>query len=276
MARAPTTPTPAATGTAVTNWDARLAEAAEAAAKAEANSGGGNFISLKSGVLSYNGAPVPGNQIAVIIAGAIFENSFYLGDFDPDAPQPPACYAFNVDEEQLAPRPDWVDAPVNPTCEGCPNNAWASAEKGRGKACKNTRRLALVVAGTLNAKTDAFTAYDRDALLASPIVYLKMPVTSVKGYANYVKQVAGSLRLPPHGIITKLSLVPDAGTQFKVVVEALEPVDKKLLDVVFARHDEAMASIEFPYPKPEDAPTSRGRKVAGKAPAKKAAARGRY
>ena len=284
MARAPAatkpTATTKATVPAVTNWDAKLAEQAEATAKAEANSGGGNFISLKSGVLSYNGAPVPGNTIAVVITGAVFENSFYEGKYESENPQPPRCYAFSTVEDDLAPRPDWVDEPISEVCHGCPNNEWASAETGRGKACKNSRRLALIVAGTLNHKTDVFTAYDREALQASPLVYLKVPVTSVKAYANYVKQVAGSLRLPPHGIVTRLSVQPDANTQLRVEFEALEPVDKKLLDVVFARHDEAMASIEFPYPKPEAAPTSRGRRVAAKPAAKpaakKAAVRGKY
>jgi hypothetical protein len=97
---------------------------------------------------------------------------------------------------------------------------------------------------------------------------MKIPVTSVKGYAAFVKSVAGSLKRPPHGIFTKVSVRPDPQTQLKVLFEPLAQVPNELLPAIMKRHEEAAASIEFPYAPAEEReakPKARGKP----APAKK-------
>ena len=74
------------TGTAITKWEEELAKQADVASAMEANAGGGQFFSLKSGILSWQDAPLPGNQMAVIIVDGILENVFdQLAVRDPDA-----------------------------------------------------------------------------------------------------------------------------------------------------------------------------------------------
>ena len=58
-------------GTAVANWDEELAKQAQVAAAVEANTGSGQFFSVRGGILQFDGAPLPGNQAAVVIVDSI-------------------------------------------------------------------------------------------------------------------------------------------------------------------------------------------------------------
>jgi len=259
------------TSTAVVNYEEEMARQAEEAAKMERNAGGAQFFSVRGGQLTFDDMPVPGNQMAVVILASILENVYYPDAFDPENPTPPMCYAFGKDEAEMAPHEDVVllAQAQNETCHGCPMNAWASADKGRGKACRNTRRLAVMAAGTIDQATNQFTPFkDVDQFKSGPIGYLKLPVTSVAGYATFVKSVAGALKRPPHGIFTRIRVVPDPKTQFRVLFEPMTEVPSGLLGTVMARHKEAESSIDFPYSleqpvKKEEKPS------AGKAAAKR-------
>src|ERR1700731_2525784 len=235
--------------TAVTNWEAEMAAAAEVAAAMEANPGGGQYFSTRGGILALNDAAVPNNQMAVVIVDSVLENVFYESEYDPDNPAVPTCFAFGRDEATMAPPPNVVERgqAQNATCRGCPMNEFGTADKGRGKACRNTRRIGLIPAGDLTAD-GRFKAFDEDDHFASAAVaFLKLPVTSVKGYANFVKQVAGALKRPPHGIFSKVKVVPDPKTQFRVLFEPLGAVPNALMTSVMKRNLEVKAVIETPY-----------------------------
>lgn len=251
--------------TALVKWDEQLAKEAEIAAGMEANAGGGQFFSLKGGQLCWQDAPLPGNQMAVVILDTILENVFYGTKYDPDNPQGPVCFAFGRDEKVLAPHAV-VTEPQHPTCEGCPMNEWASAETGRGKACRNTRRLGMIPAGMFDAAGKFLPISDPEHYASTAVGFMKLPVTSVKGYASFVKQVAGALHRPPHGIATRVRVVPDQKSQFKVVFEPLVSLNDDLMPAVMKRHAEVMTTIDFPYQPPEEAaaPMKRGSRAVTK------------
>lgn len=267
---------------AVVRWDEELAKEAQIAAGMEANTGGGQFFSVKGGILTWQDAPMPNNEMAVVILDYVFENVFYETDFDPDSIQPPTCFAFGRDEKAMVPHVIVTDAgqAQHPACSSCPMNEWGSAGKGRGKACRNTRRLAMVSAGNINRQGDFEIIDDEDHFLKSQIGFMKLPVTSVKGFAAYVKQIAGVLKRPPFGVITRVSVVPDPKTQLKVVFEGLDPVPDHLLEAIMARRNEVKEIIEFPYQLEveERAPArgARGKAARGKVPARGKSMRGRY
>ncbi len=265
---------------ALTTWDEELAKQAAASAAMEENTASGSFFSLKSGVLSFNDSPIPGNEMAVVIVDHILENVYHEGEYDPDDPQGPSCFAFGRDEKVMKPHDivfeagkqqnDCCGIPGSADC--CPQNEWGSADRGKGKACKNTRRLALLPAGTFDKNGNFKSIEDPEHYENTAIAYMKLPVTSVRGYAAFVKQVAGALKRPPHGLMTKISVVPDAKSQFKVIFEALVQVPNELMGVIMQRHQEAAASIEFPYQLADDEPTAgKGKKkpAAKKRPARK-------
>lgn len=258
-------------------WEEQLAKEAQIAAEVEASSGGGQFFSVRGGTLTWQDAPIPGNQMAVVIVDAIFETTYYEGKFDPDTPQNPVAFAFGRDEKTLTwhenSHPDFagklcVDSEV---CE------WGSADTGRGKAARETRRLAIIPAGTFSQSGKFEMFDDVEHFESTAIGFMKLPVTSVKGYASFVKQVAGALRRPPFGIVTKIRVVPDSKTQFKVTFEPITNVPDELMDAIMKRRSETEATIDFPYTPFEEAPPPPPRRTAVKSAQKSTAVkRGKY
>jgi hypothetical protein len=259
-------------GTNIIRWADQLAAEAAVASKMEAATSSSAYFSLKSGVLSLGGNPIPGNSMIVIIADYIMENVYYAEGYDPDNLTPPECFAFGKDDE-MKPHDVVFENGTNPhdKCIGCPKNEWGSAERGAGKACSNKRRLALLPAGTIeNGKIKPFTKASQ--LEESALGLLKLPVMSVKGFSSYVKQVAVALKRPPHGLITKVSLVPDAKSQFRVMFEAVSEVPDELMGVVMLRREEASAALNVPYSMEQEEREAKPSKFRGKgaaAPKKK-------
>lgn len=252
--------------TAVVSWDDELAKQAEIAAKMEASAAGGQFFSLRGGVLTWQDAPLPKNQMAVVIIDSILENCFYEDKFDPDNPSTPVCFAFGRDDKELKPHQVVVEAgnAQHDFCAGCEQNEWGSADIGRGKACRNTRRLAMVPAGSFDAAGKLELINDPAHYASVQVGYLKLPVTSVKGYASFVKQVSGALNRPPHGIVTRVRVEPDPKSQFRVLFEPLIKIPNELIPAVMQRHEEVSAVIDFPY-----VPFEEDEKPAAKKPAAK-------
>jgi hypothetical protein len=72
------------TGKALANWREEAAQSAKAhvASEETAASGGGRFFSLRAGQLSFDDAPLPGNQMACVVLDSLMENVYYEGAFD--------------------------------------------------------------------------------------------------------------------------------------------------------------------------------------------------
>jgi hypothetical protein len=128
---------------------------------------------------------------------------------------------------------------------------------GRGKACKNVRRLALVTSDALASAED---------LKDTEVRVLKVPVMSVKGWALYVKNtLKEELRRPYWGVVTTIKVVPDPKSQFRVVFTFKELIDfdDDLYEALEKKMAEIKPQITAPYVKmeaaPEPAPRGRGR-----------------
>lgn len=239
---------------AVVSWDQKLAEQAQVAAGMEASTAGGQFISAKGGILTFNDVPFERNQMAAIVLDSILENVFYEGTFDPDVPQGPTCFAFARVEDKLKPHEVVVKAgnDIHSHCAGCPMNEFGSADIGRGKACRNTRRLAIIPAGSFDDRDKLEMIDDPQHYASAALAFLKLPVTSVKGYSAFVKQVSGALKRPPHGVIVRIKAVPDPKSTFKLIFEAICKVPDELMEVIMQRNEEAKAVIDFPYTPRDD------------------------
>jgi len=235
---------------ALAKWDEELAKAAEAAAAQEAGVGGGQFFSLKGGTLSFNGSPIPNDEMAVVLIDSVNANVYYEDAYNGETTNTPTCYAFGRSDEEMAPH-EQVEGKDQQSdkCVGCPQNEWGSAERGRGKACRNTRRIACIPAGTLS-KDGSFEAFDDpDHFAKAAIGYIPLPPTSVPGFAQYVKQLYGALKKPPFAVFTKFALVEDEKTIFKGVFELIEKVPNELLPILLDRHKVEREVIAFPYAK---------------------------
>jgi|10_taG_2_1085330.scaffolds.fasta_scaffold04845_6 hypothetical protein len=194
-------------------WEDEMAGFAKESAdmvKPEASS-----ISLRGGIVSYGGTPVPGNTLDVVVLGFVFEHSYYDKDYDPDNVTSPACFSLGTDEDDMAPN-EKSETPQHDTCAGCPNLEWGSSPRGRGKACQQRYRLIVVPADSIA---------DEQSMLAAEVAVLKLPVTSGKYWNQYVNQVSGMFKRPEWGVITQISAEPDAKTQFKAIFNCLEGID---------------------------------------------------
>lgn len=73
-------------------------------------------------------------------------------------------------------------------CNSCPYNEWGSDEDGRGKACKNMRRIYILPEGQM-----------------FPLL-LTLPPTSLKNFSNYLAKRVIAKGLRSHNVLTKVSL----------------------------------------------------------------------
>lgn len=225
---------------ALASWEAELEkDAAEGAAQEQLPTG--SFVSIRGGIMSIGGSPIKDNKVQVVILDHVYENAHYAGDYDPEAPQPPSCYAFGRNEEEMKPH-EKASKPEADACLGCDKNVFGSAEKGKGKACKNTRRLALISADNLNA----------GSIRDGELVYLKLPVTSTKGWALYVKGLAALYKRPAYAVVTEVAVVPDAKTQFKVTFNRVDGIPAELGPAIKARRAKVAEEIMFPYGQPTE------------------------
>lgn len=225
---------------------------------------GGTFISTRGGVLAVGEETMPGNMMAVIVLDVVAENTFYDAKYDPNAKQPPLCYAFGRAAEEMAPHTSMqVDLeyfqPQSPDCQSCKWNQWGSAAQGRGKACQNRRRLAMIPAGYFNPRRgsrdfdlELFT--DPKHFQTADIAYLKLPVTSVTPWSKYVNQINANFQRPPHGVVTKIWIEPDPKSQYKLCFDMIEEVPDDMFNVIMARHEQAVGQVIQGYQVPEEQP----------------------
>lgn len=259
------------------DWDAQMAADAAQSQKMEESTATGQFFSLKAGVLAWNDSPLVNNEMTCIVLDSILENVTYDGAYSEDNRSPARCFAFGRLEEEMKPHASVTarGQECNNQCAGCERNKYGTADVGRGKACSNRRRLAVIPFGSLEARTGAYKPEKNPKTIAdSTMGFLKLPVMSVKNWSAYAKSL-GAMGKAPYGVVTKVKVVPDTKSQFRVTFEAVAEITREQGQFVLARVKEAKAAIEQPYnldAEEEEAPT-RGR--GGKPAAKKAPARGR-
>lgn len=254
--------------TAVAKYDDQLAAMAAAAAEQEANTGGGTFFSIRGGTLKLNDSPLPNNEMAVIIVDSVLENTYYEGDFNSDDPQAPVCFAFGRSDDDIAPH-ESVKRKQAPTCSECSHAEWGSADRGRGKACRNRRRLALIPAGEIDRNGDFEAEENPKHFADAAVAYLALPPTSINGFGAYVKKVAATLQRPPFAVFTKIRVVPDEKTQLKVLFDLIDGVPAPLIQTMIDRHNAEKEVIDFPYTSVDEVPPAKRRKKTAKKTSKK-------
>lgn len=124
----------------------------------------------------------------VVIVDYISQNMFWDAAYDEDNPAPPVCFAIGKNPSELVPSPHCSDKQAD-SCSVCPNNEFESAPVGRGKACKNTRVLAVLPPESAP-----------DAIVAT----LRVSPTGLKGVDTYITSVAKKFNLLPVGVVTEL------------------------------------------------------------------------
>lgn len=249
----------------VNKWDAEFAKfAGTARAAADTAASGGNFIRVVNNAnLSYKGAVI-GSSMEGIIIDSCFMNAYYAERYDPNNPSPPDCYAFNREDQNNMIPSEKIEVPQHHECRTCPMNAWGSADTGRGKACKNRRRLAIMLPDALEEGIEAAT-----------IAYFELPPTSGGLWDGYVKLLDDVHKRPPFGVLTKIKVVPDKDYQFRIEFEFVELLDGQHAPDLIAKHQRENELIMFDFQPKEEAAEEKPKGKAKPKGADKFAGRGR-
>jgi hypothetical protein len=79
------------------------------------------------------------------------------------------------------------------------------------------------------------------------VALAKIPVTSVKHWANFVNLVGAKYNRPPWAVAAKISVKPHAKTQIEVGFEFLTPMPTELLSVLNAKREATVPVMMVPY-----------------------------
>lgn len=166
-----------------------------------------------------DGTKTPG-PLELVIVDFNSQNKFWVEEYDPKNITPPACFALGESPTTLAPSANSPEKQSD-ACTGCPMNQFGSARKGEGKACKNSRVLAVL---------------PPDADENTPLWTLATSPTANKGFDSYVNGIARQFQVPPYGVTTRVSFDPNQ-TYASLVFD--DPHPNENVEVAYARRDEA-------------------------------------
>jgi hypothetical protein len=164
-----------------------------------------------------DGTKTPG-PLELVIVDFVSKNAFYEGNYDPKNITPPSCFAIGTVPIKMVPSAN-APEPQSDSCSSCPMNQFGSA--GAGKACKNSRVLAVL---------------PPDADENTPIWTLTTSPTAIKAFDNYVSGVARTFQMPPISVVTTVSF--DENESYAKLTFS-NPVPNPNLEAHFNRQAEA-------------------------------------
>ena len=171
----------------IVSWEDELAELAKE--EVASTSTMHQKMSISNGVLKIGDSVVKDGELPCIVIASVNANRYYPGRFTRDAKgaeSQPVCFSHSVDKDTMVPHPN-SSQPQSKTCGECPMNEFGSSPTGGGKACKNTKVLAILPGGAMESV---------DTLNESDTFTLNVPVTSVKNWGKYVSTKLSVLKRP--------------------------------------------------------------------------------
>ena len=254
---------------AMTNYEERFAQEAELQYDREPT-GGGNFINIKGNEFNFQGEAL-GGVMSIVIVADCFENAFYDSAYNADDPLPPGCFSIEVSPDDLSPNEEGPNIQSDGDCSDCWANEFGSSETGRGKACKNSRRLAIMA---VSIDEDG----NLEAVSTGEVAVLRVPPTSLKNYSGFIKRSNKVLRRPSWAYVTEVSFDENADYE-TLTFKLIGPIeDSAILQAIDEQRSIAVDEITQPfdssnYKDPETVKAERRRaprkKVAKKKVAKK-------
>lgn len=210
------------------NYAAQLAAEAAAISKQIAAPGGDR--------IRYNGNAsfktpdgMEGEALEVVIVNFVSTNLYYDTPYDRGNPLPAACFAINAEPKLLTPSPNSPNIQAD-NCNICPQNQFGS--NGKGKACSNTRLLAVISSAALE-----------DVDNVADIWIMSVPPTSLKFFDAYVASLSAKHKTVPVGVITQVYL-DSKNTYASPRFEVVRPLTDSELGVFMSRREEAMTRLQ--------------------------------
>ena len=160
------------------------------------------------------------DELEAIVVDFCAANFYYTEAYDRGNVVPPACFALGLEPAGLVASDNSPDKQCA-SCAACWANQFGSS--GKGKACQNTRLLALLTP---------------DADAETPLYLLKVSPTAIKNFDAHVNSVANSFKMPVRAVVTQINFSQEseyATLRFKT----LRPAEKDLLLMAHNRLEEA-------------------------------------
>lgn len=189
------------------------------------------FLSVKGKKFTL-GEEKLGNTINIVILADVFDHAYYDRPYDPDVISPPACFAINSSSSDLVPSAT-SPALQAVSCSVCPMNEFGSSSNGKGKACRNGRRL--LIAATTDGVPDL-----------NNLAIINLAPTSLKAYARYAKGLATIKKLPTWAVITVLSFDDDSAWP-QIVPTFNGVLDGQYINSIVPNLAEFADAISVPY-----------------------------
>ena len=209
-----------------------LAEAAQRQAEDEQTSI--PFVSLKGKKFSIGDEKL-GTVLNTVILADVLDNSYYDRPYDPSSDEvfPPACFSIYHDLNEAVPD-DTSPTAMHENCLDCPMNKFESARQGKGKACRNGRRILI-------ASVDS-----EGRVNFADLSIVNMSPTALKSFSRYVKGITVTKKLPLWAVITQLSFEEDSS--YPVLQTAyMADVHPQDLEIAAKRLQEFQDLVEVPY-----------------------------
>jgi hypothetical protein len=147
-----------------------------------------NKISTRDKKFTLPGGQVVQGALECVILDHRNLHQYYTKPYDPQNPSPPDCFAIAKEFSDLSPHNhEGVSKPQHDQCAGCPMNEFGTARVGKGKACQNKVKLAVV---------------PPDAGPDADILTLEIPASSLKYWNKLVSGLESAGRLPIQAIVS--------------------------------------------------------------------------
>lgn len=147
--------------------------------------------------------PARALNVVILNVNPHLSKIYYKRGYEEGAAEKPDCYS----NDGILPSPE-ATTPQAKSCAGCAHNVWGTGQNGKGKACSDSRRLAVAPAGDVN-----------DPML------LRVPPASLKPLAEYAALIERR-NLPMEAVVTTIRFDPEESTP-RLVLKANGLVDEE-------------------------------------------------
>lgn len=248
------------------DFEKQMAAQAETDSARVGTGSDGAFMSIKGGKFTFQEADL-GNELEVVILGFVHEKAYYDGNYDPDVLTAPACFAVADNMDDLAPYKGVAKEQAS-ACAECWADEFGTAATGRGKACRDFRKIMFISTEDLDAEPANIQ-----------IALQRVPPTSIKNFDKFIKGIGKVNKRPSYGVITNMTV----GIEGEYPVMHFE-ADSNISDAgVMAKvmqlkemYDELLHETYDPEGYVEEAPRAKKRVSKKKVAKKKAAKKSRF
>ncbi len=169
-----------------------------------------------------DGDPLAAVQVVIVRANPNNSKVFYREGYEEGASDGAKPDCFSNDGI----RPDSVvKEPEAKSCAACPHNVWGSGKEGKGRACGDSRRIAVAPENDL-----------------SKVMLLRVPAASLKPLGEYAALLSKK-GVPYQAVVTRISFDAESSSP-KLVFKPKDFLDEDAMQTVFdLQEDEIVKAI---------------------------------